>query len=324
MKNVITSRTIHNRVLASVATFLFMASGMLNAQAGKTYSQLTAEHPGWTQVPGALVSPDCVHQIPNGAKVGASAGRAGEDVTLNGQLIAHYDPCLEASISTRQLVQDPGTGNGWVEASQWNTALKSGDNIDDLYGYWTVPPIPKTYGALVYLFNGVEPSGGAWIMQPVLQFGSNGLFGGDYWVFASWLVHSNQDYFVSSTVLSVNPGDSLSGAVWETSVSGGTLGYDIAATDYTTNQSSLLSLTATGFQWIWAYAGVLEAYNVTSCSEFPKGSSGSLGFTKTHVYHGYPNLDYLKPDFHSAEYNYGGPSCKFKVTVSGSLSTLYF
>jgi hypothetical protein len=141
-------------------------------------------------------------------------------VTLNGQLIAHFDPCPENSISTRHLVQDPGTGNGWVEAAQWDTALKSPDNIDYLYGYWTVPAAPKTSGALVYFFNGVEPNGGGWIIQPVLQYGDNGAFGGDYWVFASWLVHSNTDYFVSSTVLSVNPGDKVNGSLWVTSISG--------------------------------------------------------------------------------------------------------
>jgi hypothetical protein len=317
-------QVISNRVLSSVTMFVFFMSAMLSAQSGKTYSQIKNEHPGWVQAPGALVSPDCVHQIPAGAKVAASEeGRTGEDVTLNGQLIAHYDPCAEASISTRHLVQEPGTGNGWVEAAQWDTGLGTGDNIDFLYGYWTVPSIPKTYGALIFLFNGIEPSGGAWIVQPVLQYGDNGAFGGNYWSLASWLVHSNTDYFVSSPI-GVNPGDKIYGSLWETSISGGTVGYDVAATDQTLNQSTDLSLTATGYHWIWAYAGVLESYNVTACSEFPGGSSGSLEFTKTHVYHGYPNLDNLSPDFYSAEYNYGGPSCNFKVDVSGSSSTLYF
>lgn len=324
MKNLSVTRNICNRVLAGMAALLFITSGVASAQPGKTYSQLKAEHPGWAQVPGALVRPDCVHQVPSGAKVGASAdGRTGEDVTLNGQLIAHYDSCPEASISTRHLVQEPGTGNGWVEAAQWDTGLKSPDNIDYLYGYWTVPAVPETNGALVYLFNGVEPSGGGWIMQPVLQYGDNGSFGGDYWVLASWIVHSNTDYFVSSPI-GVNTGDTILGSLWETSVSGGTLGYDIAATDRTSNQSSILSITASGYQWIWAYAGVLEAYNVTSCSEFPRGSSGSDKFYKTHVYHGYPKLDFLTPNFYSAEYNYGGPTCKFKVDVSGSSSTLFY
>ena len=106
MKNLSITRNLHNRVLA--ATFLFITSGIVSAQAGKTYSQLKAEHPGWAQAPGALVRPDCLHQVPNGAKVSESAhGRAGEDVTLNGQLIAHFDPCPENSISTRHLGRIP-------------------------------------------------------------------------------------------------------------------------------------------------------------------------------------------------------------------------
>lgn len=46
MKNLSTTRNIHNRVLFGIASFLLMTSGMLNAQAGKTYRQLKAEHPG--------------------------------------------------------------------------------------------------------------------------------------------------------------------------------------------------------------------------------------------------------------------------------------
>jgi hypothetical protein len=296
---------------------------MLSAQAGKTYGQLKTEHPGWLQVPGALASPNCVHQIPTGARV-SDDGQTGSDVTLNGQLIAHYDACPETSIPTRHPVQDPGTGNGWVEASQWDVSLKSLDDIDYLYGTWTVPSIPETYGALIYLFNGIEPSGGGWIIQPVLQYGDNGQFGGDYWVLASWLVHSNTDYFVSSPI-GVNPGDTIFGSLWESSISGGTLGYDVDATDRSTNQSSTLSLTINGYHWVWAYAGVLEAYRVTSCSEFPSGSSGSEGFVKTHVAHGYPYLDFINPEaFYGAQYSYGGPSCNFKVDASGSSSTLYF
>jgi len=60
MKNV----TIHNRVLLSIASFLFIASGMLSAQAGQSYRQLTQKHPGWLQVPGALVPPTACTRSP--------------------------------------------------------------------------------------------------------------------------------------------------------------------------------------------------------------------------------------------------------------------
>jgi hypothetical protein len=327
MKNVITSRTIHNRVLAAMAAFLFVTSGIASAQAGKTYSQLKAEHPGWVQVPGALTSPDCVHQIPSGATVDESDGPTAGDITLNGKLIAHYNTCAEASIPTRHIA-DPGpTGNGWVEDSQWLLSLKSGDNIDFLGGSWSVPSIPETYGALIYLFNGIQPSNGSWIMQPVLQFGDNGNFGGDYWVLASWLVHSNTDYYVSSPV-GVNPGDVIIGQTYQTGVSGNNLYYLIYANDVSNGQDSTLSVKTWGLQWSQAFAGVLEAYNVTSCSEYPSGSQGVDDFYKTTVAHGYPKLEWLTPaKFVGVQDNYfgkGGPFCSFKVDVSGGSSTLYF
>ena len=58
-----------NRILCGAAAFLFAASGILSAQATKSYSQLKAEHPGWMQIPGRLIRPDCVHQIPSGAQL---------------------------------------------------------------------------------------------------------------------------------------------------------------------------------------------------------------------------------------------------------------
>ena len=188
-------------------------------------------------------------------------------------------PVPEAAIDTRhsgsQNKKDPGpTGNGWVEASQWELSLASTDNIDDLYGYWYVPGPPSEGGALVFLFNGVEPTGGGWIMQPVLQYGSNGAFGGNYYVFASWLVgpEGTGIAFVSTPYV-VSSGDYLLGITLQTGISGNTLSYLINAHDTTTNESSVLNITSQG-HWVWAFAGVLEAYYVTSCSQYPSPLGG--------------------------------------------------
>jgi len=70
----------------------------------------------------------------------------------------------------------------------WLVSLGSGDNLDLVDGFWTVPSNPSDNGALIYLFNGIEPSNFSAILQPVLQYGSNGAFGGNYWVIASWYV----------------------------------------------------------------------------------------------------------------------------------------
>jgi hypothetical protein len=174
---------------------LCLASAAQAQQSDEASVSLKA-HPGWVQVPGALIRPDCVHEVPLGAKVGANG-----DVTLAGAVVAHYDACPEQPVTTRprqgvipKYIDAPGTGNGWVEAVQWEVPLSSGDNIDVLTGRWIVPKNPSANGGLIYIFNGIEPTTENLILQPVLQWGATtagGLIGGNYWTIASWLAGTN-------------------------------------------------------------------------------------------------------------------------------------
>ena len=329
-----------NRILCGAAAFLFAAGGILSAQATKSYSELKAEHPGWMQIPGRLIRPDCAHQVPSGAQIEfGSDGNPTGDVKLNGKVIAHYDSCPEESIDTRFLSSQgdhspnpSGYGNGWVEASQWELSLASTDNIDDLYGYWYVPGPPSEGGGLVFLFNGVEPAGGNWIMQPVLQWGNNGNFGGDYYTFASWLVGpESSGYVFYSSPNVVNPGDYLIGNTGQNGVAGGGLLYFVDAADVTTNKSSVADVTSQGLHWVWAFSGVLEAYDVTSCGQYPSplgGGPEETHFRQTAVAHGYPAFDfYTTLGFYGQQYDYfgsGGPQCNFSVSESGTTSLLTY
>lgn len=326
---------INHRILSSAALFLFAAGSMVSAQVTKSYEQVKAEHPGFIQIPGKLIRQDCVHEVPSGALIDiGSDGNPTGDVKMNGKLIAHYDSCPEQSIDTRhfgsQGGQSPnpsGYGDGWVEASQWELSLGASDNIDELYGFWHVPQPPADAGALVFWFNGIEPSGENWIMQPVLQWGDNGSFGGNYYTFASWLVGPEGTGLAwYSSPNNVNPGDYLFGAQAQNGVSGNTLSYFVNSDDTTTNQNSILNFTSTGIHWVWAFAGVLEAYNVTSCSQYPPNDVSH--FYQTAIAHGYPAYDFYKTQkFYGAEYDYfgsGGPQCNFSVSISGTTSTLNY
>lgn len=88
-----------------------------------------------------LIRPDCVHEIPKGARVEVKGDAITGDVTLGGVKLAHYDPCPEAPVITRpiggrapNLANPPGVGNGWVESVQKSVSLSPGDNIDFLVG----------------------------------------------------------------------------------------------------------------------------------------------------------------------------------------------
>ena len=294
------------------------------AQAQTNKSQATVDHPGWVQVPGQLIRPDCVHEVPNGARVEVGGdGQITGDVILDGALIAHYEACPEDAIVTRPrartegLRNPPGADNGWVEADQWNVPLSSSDDIDYMAGSWTVPSYPSANGALIYLFNGIEPSSASWMLQPVLQYGVSPAGGGNYWAIASWLVSSNQAFH--SPLATVYPGNSISGFTEMTAISGSTKYWEVEAKDTTTGSYSYLSADVPGQHWTWAYAGVLEAYNITSCSQFP--SNGRAVFKGSVIDHGFPVYRPISPQgWYGAIYSYGGPSCHFAVVAaSGTL-----
>lgn len=322
------NRINHISALSSVACFLFGVSGMLHAQAVPTYSQVMQEHPDWVQVPGALVRPDCVHEIPEGATVEiAENGDVTGDVTMNGEFVAHYDACPEAAIVTRPhssamgFIQDPGTGNGWVEASEWDVSLGKNDNIDYLGGSWPVPKKPAKNGGLIYLFNGIEPSGGTWILQPVLQYGASPAGGGNYYAVASWLVSSGGTAY-HSTLKKVAVGDTITGFTELTAVSGGKQSWWVEAIDGSIT-STLKVKTSTKRHWTWAFAGVLEAYGISTCSEFP--ASGKVKFFADGPYHGFPSYNLVTPEaWTGAVFPFtGGPSCGYSVSA-GTNSTLFF
>lgn len=298
-------------------------------QTQATSSAVPVDHSTWVQAPGELVRPDCVHEIPNGAVAEVTNdGQLTGDVTLNGTLIAHYNACSESPVITRPrgrtggVANPPGTGNGWIEASQREASLSSSDNLDFLSGTWTVPSYPSLLsGQLLYVFNAIEPASGDWILQPVLQYGVSPAGGGNYWAIASWLVGAN-GYAFHSPLVKVAPGNSIFGYTEMTAVSGDTSYWAVEARDTTTGAYSWITAHVSGQHWTWAYAAVLEAYNVTSCENFP--SAGHAIFNGTVVDHGFPKYESLsQTGWYGAIYSYGGPSCEFAV-VAGSESTLHW
>jgi len=284
-------------------------------------------HPNWVQVPGAYIRPDCVHEIPLGANVEVNG-----DITLAGSVIAHYDSCPEAPILTRGLAKEtpkfgeaPSPGNGWVEDIEMVVPLKSGDSVDEITGTWTVPAPPLENGALIYIFNGLEPTSGGVIIQPVLQYGATtagGLIGGNYWTIAGWLVNSNAYH---SPGVKVSTGDTIRGTTYVTSESAGKLNWEIFAQDTTSGAYSWLSAWSEGIEWNWAFSGVLETYGMTSCSEFP--ASLITAFANTTVYHGYPSFEKVTPGWYGVFDNYfgsGGPSCGFAQIPDGTVNFLFY
>jgi hypothetical protein len=326
------SRIAGYRILSG-AMFLFGMSGILSAQAmpkPQTYQDLRAAHPDWVQVPGKLMRADCVHEVPNGARiVMGNDGQPTGDVMLNGQLYAHYDTCSEAPISTRHLAAAPGTPtqapgtpspttgppfSGWVEDSQEQLSLVTGDQISFESGIYNVPSAPSATGGTVFIFNGIAPAAQNWILQPVLQYGVSAAGGGNYWAAASWLVGPGVTMF--SPLITVSAGDLFMG--WSEEVGDGSE-FGAEAYDNNTYADSELVIQNSGQHWTLAYEGVLEVYNVTSCSQLP--ASGSVYFYPNFVQYGYPGHDVTAPPAFTGEVFQSG--CGDSTNVNNSADSLY-
>jgi hypothetical protein len=138
-----------------------------------------------------------------------------------------------------------------------------------LSGNWAVPSAPGTpnNGQLVYIFPAITDATGANdIVQPVLQWGNNGNFGGTYFVLASWyVIGSTYGY---STPISVSSGQSLSGSMTSGASCGrGCNTWTITGTDTSTGKSTTINVNL-GAQNL-LFGGSLEAYYMTGCSDYP-------------------------------------------------------
>lgn len=155
----------------------------------------------------------------------------------------------------------PALGDGWIASAHWNN--DTGTPISFFATTWIVPRTPATQsGQLIYLFNGIQNS--TMIYQPVLQWGYNGIFGGNYWGVASWYADGKGGQAHYSQYTQVNTGQILIGVMTLTSQSGNLYNYDCQFQGITNSR-----LTIQNVQELTYAVETLEAYGVTKASDYP-------------------------------------------------------
>ena len=137
---------------------------------------------------------------------------------------------------------------------------------------WSVPSAPSSHdGQVVYFFPAIEPSStGDQIIQPVLGWNFWGSDGNNWRVASVWCPGSGScgwdgDYLVSA-------GDSLSGYMYPSSGN-----WEIGMNVNGTAKSFFTKAISETMDWV--FGGVLEAYDIQKCSDYPNGSSGSTTFS---------------------------------------------
>jgi hypothetical protein len=178
----------------------------------------------------------------------------------------------------------PALGTGWITFVFWNNA--TGKPITSFTSSWRVPPHPYTQnGQLIYIFNGIQSA--TMIYQPVLQWGNNGAFGGNYWCVASWYADGQGGAAFHSSPTTVNVNDLLIGIMSETGKSGSNFNYTCF---FQGIPNSVLNITNQP-ELTWA-AETLEAYNLTTCTDYPAAGRVKMSAIEIVATDGHPSLNW--------------------------------
>jgi len=170
--------------------------------------------------------------------------------------------------------------NGWVESASITTGSPT-KSYGALIATWTVPSQPyRDDGQVLYLFPGFEDINGTQsILQPVL-----GWYQGR-WTIASWNCCLN-GIVTNSPTVGVSTGDKIYGSITNSCPPGtrACAAWSVLSVDLSTGGSTTLGGTPSNGQvFNWAFGGVLEAYYVNSCDDYPS-SDRQLTFEQVIVF----------------------------------------
>jgi hypothetical protein len=170
----------------------------------------------------------------------------------------------------------PGVNDGWITDAEWQNT--SSQPISYFKTSWYVPAVPRTNdGQLLYIFNGLQDSISetGHILQPVLQYGSNGAFGGNYWVVDNWYASCQTCAVYYGTASDVSSGNLLTGVMEETGSSDGTYSYNSSFLGFPTSNQ----WPVTNVQELQYAFETLETYGTTQQSDYPP----DLGVQMTNI-----------------------------------------
>ena len=261
----------------------------------------------------------CVHEIPHGARVAI-----GGLVTRADRSTFAIPRCLYPSYRTIPPnalggINPPDATNlHWMEYS-YDTLLAP-SRYFQLDARWAVPAAPLgAYGAgaTYFAFPGLT-STEHFISQPVIQYGSNGGFGGSYWTMASWQCDTNP--CLHSPPVRIAAGDSIRGQIWPYECVNSVCYWGVSSYDMTSHQITSFDVQGTQHYW-WSNGGAVEVYGLTSCSQYP--TTGV--FFNTIALHD-ANGTLLSPAWQNrtrtAEPGIS-PACSFSVTSTSTVVNVY-
>jgi hypothetical protein len=157
----------------------------------------------------------------------------------------------------------------------------------ELRANWTVPAAPTSHdGQTIYLFPGLEddnanPPIPTTILQPVLGWNAKLQYSvPNVWSIASWNCCVDNTVQHSPGIATAAGHEIYGGMILGCAVGAPRCGsFTVSTADENTGKESELKQTSSfGLVFNWAFAGALEVYDISKCSDYPSGSKGSTQF----------------------------------------------
>jgi hypothetical protein len=156
------------------------------------------------------------------------------------------------------------TAPNWITSAYWRS--NSTATIEELTAELVVPS-PPTSGSnqVIYIFMGLQNYPVSMIVQPVLQWNLPDVAPGR-WSISSWYVETGGEAKFTPPV-SVDPGDLLKAFIRVTNAQSGRFDYLCGFEGHPGSHSSMTGLTKLSLA-----VGVLEAYRIERCANYPANS----------------------------------------------------
>jgi len=280
-KGIQQSNNFYPACLAIAGMLLLFSAGLSGQAAASGVSTLMNRPPNvpeeYVITPFGYFHSSCVQMLAEGNTLLAEGRVEHPDGTIDAAPVCNYPHYTSSGLTVPAddkglRKTNPLAIDGWLEAVYTYTST----SYYKIAATWPVPPSPSSNdGQVIYFFPGFEASSnGISILQPVLQWGYNGAFGGTYWQVASWNCCINGTAWYS-TPINVNVGDTIQGTISPTCKPGKDYcaTWNVVSKDVTTGQKTTLAKTpADGQVWDLGFGAVTEDYNILQCSDFPDDS----------------------------------------------------
>jgi hypothetical protein len=245
---------------------------------------LAVLHKYYRQTPIGYVLKECVHDVPNGAKVVVKS-ESFQVTNWNGETV-EFAKCVGKHSKLPIILQQssgdkfPSDYNGWLAYAAFNSSR----GFSAFLGNFSVPDRPEEVPDVLYLFTGlqnkdwvplVDPEkdgAGFDIIQPVLQYPCGQL----EWCVRSWYVTLDGGVMVSDPLIA-QPGDTIYGNMTK-------IGKDewfVGSTVLSSHKTTFIRVSHERLsEQLWAYT-TLEGYGVKGCTYYP---DNTCGFTDLKLY----------------------------------------